>query len=65
MAYTSGRVKGNDPNVTKDYTSRTADAYCQYLIPHLKPDFSILDVGCANGSITAGLAKYVCTRYFP
>ncbi|KAF9971917.1 hypothetical protein BGZ73_005027 [Actinomortierella ambigua] len=58
----------SQPNVyTADHTSgvlrthgwRTVDNSAAYLIPHLKPNMSILDVGCGPGSITVDLAKRV------
>ena len=36
----------------------TAD-YAEFLIPHLAPDFLVLDVGCGAGSLTVGLAPLV------
>lgn len=56
MAYQNGHLGGDDPNVTKFYDSRRVESCCAYLLPHLKPDFSVLDVGCGPGSITADLA---------
>jgi ubiquinone/menaquinone biosynthesis C-methylase UbiE len=38
---------------------RTATNSASYLIPHIKPDMAILDVGCGPGSITVDLARLV------
>jgi SAM-dependent methyltransferase len=39
--------------------ARNAADYADFLLPHLAPDFHVLDVGCGAGSITLGLAKRV------
>jgi ubiquinone/menaquinone biosynthesis C-methylase UbiE len=36
---------------------RGAADYADFLLPHLEPDFSVLDVGCGSGTITIGLAE--------
>lgn len=58
MSYTKGKF-GNvsDRDVAEIYANRQAADHCAYLIPHLKPTFDILDVGCGPGSITKGLAE--------
>jgi ubiquinone/menaquinone biosynthesis C-methylase UbiE len=38
---------------------RNADEYADFLIPHLAPDFHIIDVGCGDGTISIGLAQLV------
>ncbi|KAJ0160656.1 putative methyltransferase C1B3.06c [Colletotrichum tanaceti] len=57
MSYTSGHIQADHPTVMKAYDYRTAESCCAYLIPHLQPHYSILDVGCGPGNITEGLAK--------
>ncbi|EWZ78007.1 hypothetical protein FOXG_17454 [Fusarium oxysporum f. sp. lycopersici 4287] len=57
MSYTSGHIQADHPSVIKAYDYRTAESCCAYLIPHLQPHYSILDVGCGPGNITLGLAK--------
>lgn len=52
MAYQNKIWVSDDPNVTALYEHRTAKDYAAYLLPHLKPDSRILDVGCGPGSIT-------------
>jgi SAM-dependent methyltransferase len=34
---------------------RTADRWAAHLLPHLRPDMRLLDIGCGPGSITVGL----------
>ena len=41
------------------FAERTAEDCATHLLPHLKPHYRILDVGCGPGSITVGLARYV------
>ncbi len=55
MTYTHGH---QEP-VLRSHRWRTAENSCGYLLPHLGPDLSLLDVGCGPGSITADLAGRV------
>lgn len=59
MAYQNNVLVSDDPIVTSLYDYRTAKDYAAYLLPHLKPDFSILDVGSGPGSITRDFAELV------
>ena len=43
----------------KTFSERRADEYATHLLPHLQPHFSILDLGCGQGSITIDLARLV------
>ena len=43
----------------KAFADRTAANCAAHLIPHLKPHFRILDIGCGPGSITLDLARLV------
>ncbi|CAG8981985.1 hypothetical protein HYALB_00004851 [Hymenoscyphus albidus] len=51
------KVDGSQKNLTAYYHERTAQVCADYLIPHIKPDSKILDVGCGPGSITRDLAN--------
>lgn len=51
--------QGWHPTVTAQHAGRTAEADGAFLLPHLKPHFHILDLGCGPGTITTGLSKYV------
>ena len=51
---------GYDSALTlKMHTSRTADKQASWFLPYLRPRMSLLDCGCASGSITVGLANIV------
>jgi SAM-dependent methyltransferase len=43
----------------KLHASRTADKQAGWFLPYLQPGMTLLDCGCATGSITVGLAKVV------
>lgn len=46
-------------STTSAHAARTAEVEAAFLLPHLEPDYRILDIGCGPGSITRGLARYV------
>jgi SAM-dependent methyltransferase len=52
-------AQGHHTAVTANHVIRTAEADAAFLLPHIKPHYHILDVGCGPGSITTGFAKYV------
>jgi SAM-dependent methyltransferase len=56
-AYTHGHQEA----VLRSHRSRTAANSAEYLLPHLRDDMSLLDVGCGPGTITADLAQLVRT----
>ena len=47
---------GHAPSVVASHAARTVENSAAYLVPHLRPGLSLLDVGCGPGSITVGLA---------
>ena len=55
MTYTHGHHE----SVLRSHTWRTAENSAAYLLPHLRPGQSLLDVGCGPGTITADLALLV------
>ncbi|HEX3334278.1 MAG TPA: methyltransferase domain-containing protein [Acidimicrobiales bacterium] len=55
MTYTHGHHE----SVLRSHTWRTAENSAAYLLPHLQPGQSVLDVGCGPGTITADLALLV------
>ncbi|PTB43686.1 hypothetical protein M441DRAFT_56670 [Trichoderma asperellum CBS 433.97] len=62
MSKTEGATytHGHHASVLRSHTWRTAANSAAYLLPHLKPDMKVLDVGCGPGTITVDLAaKYV------
>ncbi|RMJ24048.1 hypothetical protein PHISP_05069 [Aspergillus sp. HF37] len=46
-------------SVLRTHSWRTAANSAGYLLPHLRPEMTILDVGCGPGSISVDLAKRV------
>lgn len=52
-------LHGHHPVVVDEHARRSAERNAAYLLPHLKPGMSMLDIGCGPGSITAGLAEAV------
>jgi ubiquinone/menaquinone biosynthesis C-methylase UbiE len=50
---------GHHESVLRSHRRRTAEDSAAYLLPHLKPGLSVLDVGCGPGTITADLAAHV------
>jgi ubiquinone/menaquinone biosynthesis C-methylase UbiE len=50
---------GHHEAVLRSHKSRTAANSAAYLVPHLRPGQSLLDVGCGPGTITADLAELV------
>jgi SAM-dependent methyltransferase len=55
MTYTHGHHE----SVLRSHTWRTAENSAAYLLPHLRPGLSLLDIGCGPGTITADLAELV------
>lgn len=50
---------GHHESVLRSHGERTAENSAAYLLPHLSPDMTLLDVGAGPGTITAGLAERV------
>lgn len=50
---------GHHESVLRAHRRRTAEDSAGYLLPHLRPGLSVLDVGCGPGTITVGLAARV------
>lgn len=50
---------GHHASVLRSHTWRTAENSAGYLLGHLSPGISLLDVGCGPGTITADLARRV------
>ncbi|KAK3385158.1 putative arsenite methyltransferase [Podospora didyma] len=51
--------QGYSSSTLQSHGSRTVHSDAAFLLPHLRPAFHILDVGCGPGSITAGFASHV------
>lgn len=56
---TGDYTHGHHASVLRAHGSRTAATSAAYLLPHLRPGTSLLDVGCGPGTITADLALAV------
>ena len=52
---------GHQESVLRSHRWRTAENSAAYLLPHLRPDMTLLDVGCGPGTITADLATRVAS----
>ncbi|MFD0560196.1 methyltransferase family protein [Stackebrandtia endophytica] len=52
-------VHGHAAAVLRSHRWRTVENSAGYLLPHLRPGMSILDVGCGPGTITIDLAERV------
>jgi ubiquinone/menaquinone biosynthesis C-methylase UbiE len=50
---------GHHESVLRSHTWRTAANSAAYLLPHLRPGQSVLDIGCGPGTITLDLARLV------
>ncbi|RFU25117.1 hypothetical protein B7463_g11218, partial [Scytalidium lignicola] len=50
---------GHHSSVVQSHARRTAQNSAAFLLPYIKPNHTILDVGCGPGSITADLAALV------
>src|SRR3954470_12369230 len=52
---------GHQESVLRSHKWRTAENSAGYLLPHLRPDMTLLGVGCGPGTITADLASRVAS----
>lgn len=52
-------INGHQEPVLRSHKWRTAENSAGYLLPHMRPDMRILDVGCGPGTITIDFAKRV------
>ena len=50
---------GHHDSVLRSHRWRTAENSAGYLLPHLRPGQSLLDIGCGPGTITLDLAQLV------
>jgi ubiquinone/menaquinone biosynthesis C-methylase UbiE len=53
------RSRGVTPGLHRDYATRTAAGQAAFVLPYLRPDMDLLEVGCGPGTITLGLAQAV------
>jgi ubiquinone/menaquinone biosynthesis C-methylase UbiE len=57
QARSANYTLGHDDVALQAHNARTAKVAADYLLPHIRPDDQILDIGCGPGSITVGLAE--------
>ena len=50
---------GHHESVLRSHRWRTAENSAAYLLPHLAPGMSLLDIGCGPGTLTADLAARI------
>lgn len=50
---------GHHESVLRSHRWRTAENSAGYLLPHLRPGLSLVDIGCGPGTLTADLAARV------
>src|ERR1700731_4053185 len=58
-AHQATYTHGHHESVLRAHRRRTAEDSAGYLLPHLRPGLSVLDVGCGPGTITVDLAARV------
>lgn len=56
---TATYIHGHHESVLRSHTWRTAENSAAYLLPELRPDSTILDIGCGPGTISADFAALV------
>jgi SAM-dependent methyltransferase len=57
--YQAVYTHGHHESVLRSHRVRTAENSAAYLLPHLQPGMSVLDVGCGPGTITVDLAARI------
>src|ERR1700689_4484072 len=57
--YQAVYTHGHHESVLRGHRVRTAENSAGYLLPHLRPGLSVLDVGCGPGTITVAPAARV------
>jgi SAM-dependent methyltransferase len=59
MPDTATYTHGHAESVLRSHRTRTAENSAAYLLPHLRPGLSLLDIGSGPGTITVDLAERV------
>ena len=59
MATKAIYTHGHHESVLRSHRWRTATNSAAYLLPHMQPGMTVLDIGCGPGTITADLAAIV------
>ncbi|KAL9012483.1 MAG: hypothetical protein Q9173_002752 [Seirophora scorigena] len=50
---------GHSAEVVASHSARTVSNSAAFLLPHLRPHFSLLDIGCGPGTITSGFCAHL------
>ncbi|KAL8936443.1 MAG: hypothetical protein Q9216_004929 [Gyalolechia sp. 2 TL-2023] len=58
-ASTSAYIQGHSPEVIASHSARTVANSAAFLLPHLRAQFSLLDIGCGPGTITSGFCSHL------
>ncbi|KAK3356756.1 S-adenosyl-L-methionine-dependent methyltransferase [Lasiosphaeria hispida] len=61
MSEAAKYIHGHAPEVLAAHAWRTAARDAAHVLPHIQPSFTVLDVGCGPGTISADLAALVPT----
>ncbi|KAI4138333.1 MAG: hypothetical protein LQ341_004719 [Variospora aurantia] len=51
--------QGHSAEVIASHSARTVSNSAAFLLPHLRPHFSLLDIGCGPGTITSGFCTHL------
>ncbi|KAI4166891.1 MAG: hypothetical protein LQ343_007656 [Gyalolechia ehrenbergii] len=52
-------LQGHSSEVIASHSARTVTNSAAFLLPHLRPHFSLLDIGCGPGTITSGFCSHL------
>ncbi|KAL8752388.1 MAG: hypothetical protein Q9184_005750 [Pyrenodesmia sp. 2 TL-2023] len=52
-------TQGHSPSVLASHTTRTVSNSASFLLPHLLPTHTLLDIGCGPGTITSGFCTHL------
>ncbi|OAP56286.1 hypothetical protein AYL99_09465 [Fonsecaea erecta] len=52
-------TQGHSPAVVASHAARTVENSAAFVLPHLRPHFTVVDLGCGPGTITRGFCAHV------
>ncbi|KIW87067.1 uncharacterized protein Z519_12364 [Cladophialophora bantiana CBS 173.52] len=59
LSSASTYTQGHSAAVVASHASRTVENSAAFLLPHLQPHFTVVDLGCGPGTITKGFCPHV------